>query len=226
MRGWIEALVVIDSSSFVMRPPGVAQHIADHRNSRSPRPGGRGSRYRRRVSVCSLLSLLPPGAACSRRSESAPVPAEAQPRVSAAAPRPEPSSFAREHVFSVGQQATSAGYFLRAKRVLECSGRDGWRSDPEHLFLGVELEVEAKDESVALGHSHVKLRYGDRTLAAEPFIKTEDCEPLLKYTRLGAHESVQGWVVFLVPASATALELSVRPRQFLNDQATLFDLGR
>jgi len=115
---------------------------------------------------------------------------------------------------------------LRVRRILECSGRDGWRSDPERLFLGIELEAEAKDESVALGHSHVKLRYAGRTISAEPFIKTEDCEPLLKYTRLEAHESLRGWVVFLVPASASSLELSVRPRQFLNDQATLFDLGR
>ena len=115
---------------------------------------------------------------------------------------------------------------MRVSRILECSGREGWRSDPERVFLGVELEAEAKDASIALGHSHVKLRYAGRTIAAEPFIKTEDCEPLLKYARLEPHEGVKGWVVFLVPASASSLELSVRPRQFLNDQATLFDLGR
>ncbi|HEY6728534.1 MAG TPA: hypothetical protein VI197_31200, partial [Polyangiaceae bacterium] len=108
-----------------------------------------------------------------------------------------------------------------------CSGRDAWRPAPERLFLGVELEAAAHDESIAIGHSHVKLRYGaGPTIGAEPFVKTENCEPLLKYTRLAAHESVTGWVVFSIPKSASSLELQVRPRQFLNDQATLFDLGR
>lgn len=130
-------------------------------------------------------------------------------------------------MFSVGQQAAGAGYLVRVKRVLECSGRDGWRPEPERLFLGVELEAAARDESIAIGHSHVKLRYGtEHAVAAEPFVKTEDCEPLLRYTRLAAHERVAAWVVFSIPQSASSLELHVRPRQFLNDQATFFDLGR
>lgn len=231
-RGLIEALLVIDSSSFVMRPPGVAQHNADHRNSGDPRPGGRRHRYRGQVSVCSLLSLLPASTACARRTENAPVSTETRPAVSASTPEPEPqarqaASAARARVFSVGQPAVTAAYTLRVRRVLECSGKGGWRPEPDRLFLGVELEAVAGSESVAIGHSHVKLRYGDtHTLAAEPFVETQDCTPLLRYTRLGVHERVQGWVVFSIPKSASSLELHVGPRQFLNDQATLFDLGR
>jgi len=136
-------------------------------------------------------------------------------------------SFDPGRVFSVGQQASNMGYILRVKRVLECSGRDGWRPEPDRLFLGVELEAAAQEESIAIGHSHVKLRTGDGlTLAVEPFVKTEDCEPRLSYTRLRAHESVTGWVVFSIPASASSLELRVQPRQFLNDEATFFTLGR
>lgn len=233
MRGWIEAVVVIDSSSFVMRPPGVAQHNAVHRNSRAPRPRGRASRYRRQVSVGALLpllslpSLLPPSAGCSRHSESVPGPAETRPQPSVAPRIPVVPEVERERVFSVGQQATGAGYLLAVKRVLECSGQEGWRPEPGRLFLGVELDAAARDESIAIGYSHVKLRYGERhTLAPKPFVKTDDCEPLLKYTRLAPGQSVVGWVVFSIPESASSLELQVRPRQFLNDRATLVDLGR
>ena len=84
-------------------------------------------------------------------------------------------------------------YILRVSRVLECSGRDGWRPGAERLFLGVALEVAANDASLSIGHSHVKLLDGSgHTYSAEPFVKTEDCEPLLKYTRLAAHEAVSG----------------------------------
>ena len=179
--------------------------------------------------MCSLLSLLHPAAACSRRSETAPAPTQVQARPSVSALNPEPSSFdhERERVFSVGQQASSAAYSLRVSRVLECSGRDGSGPAPDRLFLGVELEARARAESVSIGHSHVKLSYGDgHTIAAEPFARTEECEPLLKYRRLAAQEGVKGWVVFSIPESASSLELRVLPRQFLNDQATLFDLGR
>jgi len=177
--------------------------------------------------VCSLLSLLHPAAACSRRSETAPAPTQVQARPGVSALTPEPSSFDRERVFSVGQLASSAAYSLRVSRVLECSGRDGSGPAPGRLFLGVELEARAHAESVSIGHSHVKLHYGnEHTIAAEPFAMTEQCEPLLKYTRLAPQENVKGWVIFSIPESASSLELQVRPRQFLNDPATLFALGR
>lgn len=177
--------------------------------------------------MCSLLSLLPPIAACSRRSESAPAASETRPQANPVAPSPEPPSVDQRRVYSVGQQAAGPGYQLTVKRVLECSGRDGWRPAPDRLFLGVELETSANDESIAIGHSHVKLRYRThQVIAAEPFVRTVNCEPLLKYTRLAAHERLSAWVVFSLPKTASSLELQVRPRQFLNDQATFFDLGR
>lgn len=118
-------------------------------------------------------------------------------------------------------------YVFRVSRVLECSAKDGWQPEPERLFLGVELEVAASDASVSIGHSHVKLLDGSgHTFSAAPFVKTEDCEPLLKYTRLAAHEVLKGWIVFSIPEHASALELRVAPRQFLNERATSFALGR
>lgn len=177
--------------------------------------------------MCLLLSLLYPSVACSRRSESLPAPSEVRPHPSHSQTSSELPSFDRGRVFSVGQPALGEGYVLQVRRVLECSGRDGWRPERHRLYLGVELEATAGDESVAIGHSHVKLSYGKgRTIAAEPFVKTEDCEPLLKYTRLAAHERLQGWIVFSIPETATSLELRVKPRQFLHDQAMSFDLGR
>jgi len=221
--GLIEACDVIDSNSFVMRPRGLAQHNARHRNSGGPRPGGRGSA----PGTWSLLSLVPLSVACSRRSETQPAPAETTPRPSASYQDPVLPHVGRERVFSVGQQAANMAYILRVSRVLECSGRDGWRPERERLFLGVELEAAANDVSISIGHSHVKLLDGKgHTFSAEPFVKTEDCEPLLKYTRLAAHEAVKGWIVFSIPEHASALELLVAPRQFLNEQRTSFALGR
>lgn len=215
----IEGGVVIDSGSVMVWHLGVAQHSASHRIPR-PRPCGRWE-------WTSLVVLALVGA-CSRR-ENAKATVTSGPKIAdSSSPREESPDFDPQRVFSVGQKAAGKGYTVRALRVLECRGREGWRPEPGQLFLGVELEArETSGNSIAIGHSHAKLldQHG-RALAAEPYVKTENCEPLLKYTRLNPHGSVTGWVVFSIPGYSHSLKLRVAPRAFLHEPPLLFDLGR
>lgn len=203
----------------MVRLLGVAQRSAVHRIPQ-PRPYGRWNR--------GLLGLAVLALACSRRDtgEANLTPGTTPARSSM--PTDDSPDFKPERVFSVGQKATGKGYTLTALRVLECRGREGWRPEPGHVFLGVELEARTTGgNSIAIGHSHAKLldQHG-RALSAEPYVKTENCEPLLKYTRVDANQGVKGWVVFSVPSYEHSLELRVLPRAFLHEPPLLFDLGR
>jgi len=133
----------------------------------------------------------------------------------------------RQRVHSLGQLAKTPAYAARLARVIECTPERGSGPQPDHVLLGVLLEVTATRDSVAIGHSHAKLVDGAGTpYAALPVAKTDDCVPLFKYSRLARNASQQGWLIFHVPAHARSLTLRLSPRQHLNETATLFKLGR
>ena len=158
-------------------------------------------------------------------SDPAPPPSSAS-EISSAPERPFNPALAKLH--SVGQLARASDYTARVERIVECHGKTGFRPEPGHVFLGVELEVKNQaGMSLAFGHSHAKLEDADgHHYAARLVVNTENCEPLFKYSRLARASSMKGWLVYSIPEQAASLMLTLDPRPYLGESKIRFQLGR
>ncbi len=202
---------------------GVAQPDSHSRLGLPPRPKGRPAALRE--PLFALCLVLPLGACRNEPEAAASTPSASAPRgagPSLASARIEPKAH------FVGQLARAQTYAARVSRIIECSAQKGFRPGPEHALLGVELEVRALENgSIAIGHSHTRLNDANgHHFSALPAVKTEDCTPLFKYTRLAPGQSEKGWLVYDLPRDAHSLVLELNPRPYLRDAPILFQLGR